>query len=94
MPDALKQLAAIYLYIKALTKINYIRMKTSIQHMCTAATDDLRLKSILDLSDEDLHERLWPIAENITNEIWSKTFYFLRINLVNIDFEQQYRWVI
>lgn len=52
-------------------------MNTATKYMRTLATNDLRLKSILDLSDEELHERLRPIAENITNKIWSKNFLFL-----------------
>lgn len=50
-------------------------MTTLIPHMRIPATDDLRLKPILDLSDEELHERLRPTAESITREIWSKNGY-------------------
>jgi hypothetical protein len=50
-------------------------MKTLIKYMRTPAKNDLSLKSILELSDEELHERLRPTAEHITRGIWSKNGY-------------------
>ncbi|MBS7565638.1 hypothetical protein KHS38_14600 [Mucilaginibacter sp. Bleaf8] len=50
-------------------------MKTLTNYMRTPATDNLRSKSIFELSDEELRERLRPTAEQVTQEIWAKNGY-------------------
>lgn len=44
--------------------------------MRSTAKDNLRFKSIFDLSNEELRERLRPTGEATVQKIWSQNGYF------------------